>query len=94
MQELHPIIVGRSREVIALLSPRRPCVKRVRGSNNVGRASFLQHLALVITPAFSGYGNQEQGQERLAFANALRESGCLLTASLTSAVKDRLLASL
>ena len=45
MQQLHPIIVGPSctrvglsREVIASLFPRRPCVMRMRGPNNVGRA--------------------------------------------------------
>ena len=53
MQELHPIIVGRSREVIALLSPGRPCVKRVRGSNNVGRAVQTDPTLLPYTSAIT-----------------------------------------
>ena len=39
--------VGPSREVIALLSPRRPCVMRVLGGpNNVGRA--VQHYSATV----------------------------------------------
>ena len=42
-----PNNVGPSREVIALLSPRRPCVMRVLGDpNNVGRA--VQHYSATV----------------------------------------------
>lgn len=80
--------IGLSREVIASLSPRTPHPKRVHGPNTVGALEFLAaSRALVITPGGSGYGNEEQGRERLVFANALRESGCLFAASLTCARK-------
>ena len=78
--------IGLSREVIASVSPRTPCAKRVRGPNTVGALEFLA-VSRVGDHAtgLSGYGNQEQGRERLVFANALRESGCLFAASLTFA---------
>ena len=51
MQELPTMLarcwlVGLSDEVIALLSPRRPCAMRVRGPNKVGRAVLTDPSSL------------------------------------------------
>ena len=64
MQQLHPIVVGPSctrvgpsREVIASLFPRRPCVKRLRGHNNVGKG--CTNGSNIVALRFGDHGTKE-----------------------------------